>query len=55
MSIKRVDLAILNKWINDLTQKEKVIGVQAKGDRFAFGPLTRAADLRLDYDVTILI
>jgi NAD-dependent dihydropyrimidine dehydrogenase PreA subunit len=28
--------------------------VQAKGDRFAFAPLVNAADLRLDYDVTIL-
>ena len=54
MSIKRVDLVTLNKWINDLTQKERVIGVQAKGDRFAFAPLAKAADLRLDYDVTIL-
>ncbi|MDD5095374.1 MAG: 4Fe-4S dicluster domain-containing protein [Dehalococcoidia bacterium] len=54
MSIKRVDLATLTTWIDGLTKKERVIGVQAKGDRFAFGPLARAADLRLDYDVTIL-
>ena len=31
-----------------------VIGVKAKGDKFAFGPLENANDLRLDYDVTLL-
>ncbi|MGB9841381.1 MAG: 4Fe-4S dicluster domain-containing protein [Candidatus Bathyarchaeales archaeon] len=31
-----------------------VIGVKAKGDKFAFGPLESAGELRLDYDVTIL-
>ncbi|MCW4008634.1 MAG: 4Fe-4S dicluster domain-containing protein [Candidatus Bathyarchaeota archaeon] len=31
-----------------------VIGVKAKGDKFAFGPLESASELRLDYDVTIL-
>lgn len=31
-----------------------VIGVKAKGDKFAFGPLETAGELRLDYDVTIL-
>lgn len=29
-------------------------GVKAKGDRFAFGPLQDADELRLDYDVTLL-
>ena len=33
---------------------QKVVGVQAKDDKFAFGELTNADDLRLDYDVTIL-
>jgi sulfhydrogenase subunit beta (sulfur reductase) len=32
----------------------KVMGVQARGERFAFDRLKNAADLRLDYDVTIL-
>jgi sulfhydrogenase subunit beta (sulfur reductase) len=54
MSIKKVDLASLDKWVDGLIKKQKVIGVQAKGERFAFGPLTKAADLRLDYDVSIL-
>ncbi|MGB9915367.1 MAG: 4Fe-4S dicluster domain-containing protein [Candidatus Bathyarchaeales archaeon] len=31
-----------------------VIGVKAKGDKFAFGPLESASELRLNYDVTIL-
>ncbi len=32
----------------------EVIGVKAKGNRFHFSPLDTAADLRLDYDITIL-
>ena len=31
-----------------------VIGVKAKGDKFAFGPLESANELRMDYDVTLL-
>lgn len=31
-----------------------VIGVKSKRDKFAFGPLESASELRLDYDVTIL-
>lgn len=37
-----------------LDSDQKVVGVQAKGDKFAFGELTCADALRLDYDVTIL-
>jgi len=33
---------------------QKVVGVQAKNDKFAFGDLKKADDLRLDYDVTVL-
>lgn len=33
---------------------QKVVGVQAKNDKFAFDELKHADDLRLDYDVTIL-
>ena len=40
--------------MDDLVGRQRVIGVQTHGDRFAFDPLARAADLRLDYDVTIL-
>ena len=31
-----------------------VMGVKSKGDKFAFGPLDSANELRLDYDVTLL-
>jgi ferredoxin len=31
-----------------------VVGVKAKGSKFAFGPLESASELRLDYDVTLL-
>jgi len=54
MTVKKIDLGTLNKWVDGLIGKQKVIGVRAEGDRFAFSPLTKAADLRLDYDVTIL-
>jgi ferredoxin len=54
MSVKKVDVGILNTWVDGLIEKLKVVGVQAKSDRFAFGPLSKAADLRLDYDVSIL-
>ncbi|MFC1965658.1 4Fe-4S dicluster domain-containing protein [Chloroflexota bacterium] len=54
MSAIKINAATLSSWIDSLIEKQKVIGVQAQGDRFAFGPLARAADLRLDYDVTIL-
>lgn len=37
-----------------IASDQKVVGVQAKSDKFAFAPLTNADDLRLDYDVTIL-
>jgi len=52
--MKRVEISVLDSWIDSLIKKQKVIGVQARGDRFAFDKLNRASDLRLDYDVTIL-
>lgn len=54
MSMKKVDSAGLKNWVEFLIQSNTVYGVQAKEDRFAFDLLERAADLRLDYDVTIL-
>ncbi len=54
MSIKKIDQASLDAWVNALIAKQNVFGVQAKGNKFTFGPLAQAADLRLDYDVTIL-
>ncbi|MBN2491280.1 MAG: 4Fe-4S dicluster domain-containing protein [Planctomycetes bacterium] len=54
MTVRVVPRAALDAWVNDLVQRQKVYGVQLKEERFAFGPLVRAADLRLDYDVTLL-
>ena len=41
-------------WIDGLIAEQKVFGIQAKGGEFAFDVLVRAADLRLDYDVSVL-
>ncbi len=43
-------------FVNSLIQDDSidVEGVKSKGEKFAFGPLESAAELRLDYDVTIL-
>ena len=54
MSLKKIDQAALNSWVDGIIQKQRVLGVKAKGDRFAFGPLSSSSELRLDYDVTIL-
>ena len=44
----------LDQWVDALAAARTVYGPQARGDRFAFAALQRAADLRLDYDVSIL-
>lgn len=54
MFIGKLAANALDAWVNKLIATRNVIGVQARQDRFAFGPLARAADLRLDYDVSIL-
>ena len=54
MSVKKIDRAALNSWVESCIAARTVYGVQAKGERFVFGRLHRAEDLRLDYDVTIL-
>jgi sulfhydrogenase subunit beta (sulfur reductase) len=43
-------------FVNTLIKNESfnVLGVKAKGDKFAFGPLDSAKELRMDYDVTLL-
>ena len=53
MSLKKIDGTALFCWVDRLIGKTKVIGVQAKDDHFAFCPLSRASDLRLDYDVAL--
>ena len=54
MSVKKLDQASLDAWVDGLIQKQKVYGAKADGERFAFGPLASACELRLDYDVTKL-
>ncbi len=54
MTIKKLDKKAFDKWVEACIEKLQVYGVQAKDDRFAFAPLAKAQDLRLDYDVTIL-
>ncbi|MBI3986473.1 MAG: 4Fe-4S dicluster domain-containing protein [Lentisphaerae bacterium] len=54
MNAKKLCLNAMQAWVESLIGKCRVIGVQAKGERFVFAPLTRARDLRLDYDVTLI-
>ena len=54
MPQKLIDQSSLGHWVAALIAEHKVYGVQAKADRFAFDALTKADDLRLDHDVTIL-
>ncbi len=54
MSKKMVGVKAFGEWVDALAAKKKVVGVQAKEDRFAFLPLRSSKQLRLDYDVTIL-
>ena len=53
MSVKKISKDDFAVFVDALIGKTSVIGVQAKGDRFDFGPLESAKDLRLDYDVTL--
>jgi ferredoxin len=53
MSVKKLKKDVFGQFINELIRTVKVIGVQAKADKFDFGPLSSADDLRLDYDVTL--
>ena len=53
MSIKKIAKGDFAGFVDGVIKKQKVIAVQAKGDRFDFAPLESAKDLRLDYDVTL--
>jgi len=53
MSVKKISKEAFAAFVDKFAAEEKVIGVQAKGDRFEFAPLSSAKDLRLDYDVTL--
>lgn len=55
MSANTVSKDQFKQFVAALIQSDqKVVGVQAKGDRFIFDDLKNADALRLDYDVTIL-
>ena len=54
MTVKKIDQARLDSWVNTLIEANTVFGATAKQDRFAFGKLSAASELRLDYDVTLL-
>jgi sulfhydrogenase subunit beta (sulfur reductase) len=54
MSLMILDKGSLAPLVNALTVDYQVIGPQAKGPKFAFGPITNPAQLRLDYNTTIL-
>lgn len=52
--IKRIAKTDFDAFVSKLIDSGKdVYGVQAKADKFAFGKLENAKDLRLDYDVTL--
>lgn len=53
MAVKKLTKEALDNFVNGLIGSNKVIGVQAKGEKFDFAPLAAAQDLRLDYDVTL--
>ncbi len=53
MSVKKLRKQDFTSFVDALIKAEKVIGVQAQGDKFNFAPLESAKDLRLDYDVTL--
>jgi hypothetical protein len=55
MSVNTVSKDQFKQFVAALIQSDqRVVGVQAKGDRFVYDDLKNADALRLDYDVTIL-
>jgi ferredoxin len=53
MILKKLTKTALDNFVDVLIDSHKVIGVQAKGEKFNYAPLASAKDLRLDYDVTL--
>jgi len=51
--LKVLDAAELGTWVEAIIKAHDVIGIQARADKFDFGPLAKAQDLRLDYDVSL--
>ncbi len=54
MIAKIVSSDDLAAWVESLIGAQTVYGPQSRGERFSFDRLRKAADLRLDYDVTLL-
>ncbi len=54
VTVKLIDENALGVWVEALIRAGTVYGVQARDQRFVFDHLTKATDLRLDYDVTLL-
>jgi sulfhydrogenase subunit beta (sulfur reductase) len=54
MSLRILDKGATAPLVNALMADYQVIGPQAKGPKFAFGPIADPAELRLDYNTTIL-
>ena len=54
MSLRVLDKGALAPFISALLADYRVVGPQAKGPMFAFEPVTDPAQLRLDYNTTIL-
>jgi sulfhydrogenase subunit beta (sulfur reductase) len=54
MSLMILDKGALSPLVKALMADYQVIGPQAKGPQFAFGPIADPAQLRLDYNTTIL-
>ncbi len=54
--MKAINKGDFNGFVDDLIENDEreVVGVQSKSNKFAFDPLHKSEDLRLDYDVTIL-
>ena len=54
MSLMILDKGAVAPLVDALMADYQVIGPQAKGPKFAFGPITDPAQLRFDYNTTIL-
>ncbi|MEA3339164.1 MAG: 4Fe-4S dicluster domain-containing protein [Chloroflexota bacterium] len=54
MSLMILDKGAVAPLVSALGADYRVVGPQAKGSKFAFGTITDPAQLRLDYDTTIL-
>lgn len=54
MTVKMLPINEFNAWVDSLIRKQTVIGPVEKDGFFVFEPTDQAADMRLDYDITIL-